>query len=209
MTFTLTVDDAAVRGMADRIDELASRALLRLSAIDAVNEVAVRVDKQARAAMNAGLNLTDAYVSSLMSISPAAPGSGKVARAQITALGKLTVLSHFPYRQLTQEAAGARGDPKRGIGAGLKQAGIAVEITRGLQKFVPHYFTMTLRRGAQAGETVGVFYRDSSGNLTHKYGPSPYSLFRHQINTHSAEYTDDLERTATARMADTITKALS
>ena len=57
--FNVKIDFDGADRLAGKIDALASRALLRLSAADAVNEVATRFDKQAKQGMNAGLNLSD------------------------------------------------------------------------------------------------------------------------------------------------------
>lgn len=195
---------------AERFDSLTDRALLRLRAVDVVNEVAVRFKGEAARGMNADLNLSDDYIASrLRLIQATAGGSGKV-RAEIVARGDLTILGHYPNAQLTQPARGrARGDAKRGIAPGRKQAGVAVEIKRGQASDQPKWFTMTLRRGLLAGEKVGVFVRTSAGPLKHIYGPSPYSLFRHQIEVLHDDLEADLQRTATARMADAIERTIT
>lgn len=207
-TFKLTANFEPAIRKADRLDEIARGAQLLVSAVDAVNDVARRVDAAARRAMNAGLNLSDDYVARKMQVFKATVQSRGVARAEIIARGDLTVLSHFPYAQLSEPARGrARGDPKRGIPPGRRPAGVAVEIRRGDAKAVPGWFTMTLRRGTAAGDKVGVFYRHSDGRIEHKYGPSPYSLFRFQVNQHIDEIEADLRETAAAGAAKILQKA--
>lgn len=205
--FAVTFDlNGPATALADRIDSLSSKALVRLSAVDAVNEVATRFEATARKAMNAGLNLSDQYVADRMSLQRAAG----TPRAEIVARGDLTILGRYPNAQLTTAARGkSRGDASRGIPAGRKAAGVAVEIRRGQAQAVDQWFTMRLRTGAQAGDKVGVFYRTGAGPLKHIYGPSPYSLFRYQINTNTDELTADLERTATARASAAVLKALA
>lgn len=195
--------------LADRIDSLSSRALLRLRAVDVVNEVTERFRGEAARGMNAGLNLSDEYIAQRMrTIAATASGQGSV-RAEIVTHGDLTILGHYPNAQMTRPARGkSRGDAKRGIPPGRVADGVAVEIKRGEASAQPKWFTMTLRRGVQAGDKVGVFVRTSTG-LKHIYGPSPYSLFRYQIEAHQNELADDLQRTAVARMADTIQRTLA
>lgn len=203
--FNVTIDFRGADVLAGKLDALVSRALLRLSAADAVNEVAVRFDKTAKQGMNAGLNLSDAYIATRMTIGKASSAGTGPVRAEIVTRGDLTILSHFPHAQLTQSAPRAKGDPKRGIAPGRKQAGIAAEITRGSAKAVDKWFTMTLRGSGK----VGVFFRPAGGKPVHKYGPSPYSLFRHQIEQGQDDLAEDLQRTAAEHAADTIRKGLT
>lgn len=210
-SFSMKVEFEGATKLADRFDALANKVLLRLSAADVVNEVATRFQALAKKEMNAGLNLSDEYIASRMRLQPATPGGAGAVRAEVEARGDLTVMSHFPYAQLSQpnRRPGGKGDAKRGIAPGRKQAGVATEIRVGGAVAVDHWFTMTLRRGRSSGEQVGVFYRNRAGQVTHKYGPSPYSLFRHQIETHQADVEEDLQRTAAGRMADAVQKALT
>lgn len=207
-SLSVKFDLAPIERMADRLENLQRKALVQLSAVDAVNEVALRFETEARKGMNAGLNLSDAYVMSKMQRFLAV---GTKAKATLVTRGDLTVLSHFPYTQLTTPTArgGGKGDPKRGIAPGLRAAGVSADIRKGDTQSVKWWFTMTLRRGRTAGEQVGVFYRNSSGQISHKYGPSPYSLFRYQVNAHSDELMLDLERTATAAASAAINRALT
>ena len=200
-SFKVAFDFKPAEVTAGRLERLATKALVRLSAVDAVNEVTTRFEGEARKGMNAGLNLSDQYVASKMSTTLA---TGTTARAQIVARGDLTILGRYPHAQLTAPAPhGRKGDASRGIAPGRKAAGVAVEIRRGAASAQPAWFTMRLRVGAQGGQNVGVFTRTSRG-LKHIYGPSPYSLFRYQINERTDALTDDLERTAAARAVDAL-----
>lgn len=203
--FNVKIDFDGADRLAGKIDALASRALLRLSAADAVNEVATRFDKQAKQGMNAGLNLSDDYVASRMRVERASPAGVGPVRAEVVTRGDLTILSHYPHVQLTQAAPRAKGDPKRGIPPGRKQAGIAAEIRKGGAVAVDKWFTMTLRGSGK----VGVFFRPAGRKPVHKYGPSPYSLFRHQIEVGQDALADDLQRTAAEHAADAIRKGLA
>lgn len=202
--FNLTIDLKAAEITADRLDALSNKALIRLSAVDAVNEVTVRFEAEARKGMNAGLNLSDPYIASKMSTRLAT----NTPRAEIVARGDLTILSRYPHAQLTAPAPrGRRGDAARGISSGRKAAGVAVEIKKGAATAQPKWFTMRLREGASAGANTGVFVRTSNG-LKHIYGPSPYSLFRYQINANTDALTEDLRRTAAAHAAEAVEGAL-
>lgn len=207
--FNVKIDFRPAEELASRVERVVSRALLRFSAAEAANDVAVRVDAQAKQRMNAGINLSDQYIRDRMTLVRAsATGSGAV-RAEIIAAGRLTILSRYPYARLTAPAPRAKGDPKRGIPAGSKQAGVAVEIVRGQAFEKAKWFTMTLRRGTQAGDSVGVFSRGEKGILEHMHGPSVYSLFRYQINQLQDEILDDLSSTTRARAQEALRKELS
>jgi hypothetical protein len=199
---TTKVDFSGATALASRLDALSDRALLQLSAIDAVNEVTLRVDAQARKAMNAGINLSDAYISSKTTVRLA---SGKSARAEITMGGDLTILGHYPYQQLRQAGTPLRKGPSRG----RRPSGVVIEIKRGEARYEPQWFTMRLREGTRSGDKVGVFVRTSAGGVKHIYGASPYSLFRYQIGAQEADWSDDLERTATQHAVDALKKALA
>lgn len=202
-SFTIKIDSAPVKAQATRIATLAESALLRLSAADAVNAVASRFDEIARAGMNANLKLTDEYIASRMRLTRAAATTKGVVRAEIVARGDLTIMGHYPNAQLRAEGTVTRANP--GGTRGRRPSGVAVEIKTGQAAVEPQWFLMRLRN---SGKT-GVFVRTTAGGgrPVHKYGPSPYSLFRHQIETRSDALADDLAATVTARAADTIERA--
>lgn len=197
----LSIDVREVDALARRLEALTPEAFGR-QALSIVNTVAASFDRQARAGANAGLNLSDGYIQSktdlILGTNPARP------RAEIVTRGDLTILGHYPYRQLHKPARNtrrvAKGDPKRGIPAGQKQAGIEVAIRRGDPAAREKWFTMTLRRGSAAGDKVGVFVRASSkgGKPKHIYGPSPYSLAAHQYRVLAPEFESELQRSAIA-----------
>ncbi len=199
---TVRFDFAPAHGAADRLESLARGALLRLSAVDAANEVVTRFDKQARRDMNAGLNLTDDYISSRVKVTRAtAAGNGPV-RADIVTRGDLTILGHYPVAQLRIPGTQLRQGPSRG----RRPSGVAVEIKRGQAEIEPQWFLMRLKNSGKTGAFVRT--TASGGKPVHKYGPSPYSLFRYQVNTHLEDINADLERTATRNAADAVRKAL-
>lgn len=207
--FNVKIDFTQADALGSKLDRVTQRALLRLSAADAVNEVATRFDAQAKKGMNAGVNLSDQYIRERMSLVPARAVGTQPVKAEIIAAGRLTILSRYPYAQLTTSAPRAKGDPKRGVPAGKKQAGVAVEIVRGQAFEKDKWFTMTLRRGREAGDNVGVFSRGEKGILEHMHGPSVYSLFRYQINQRQDDLFDDLAATGRASAEAVLRKELS
>lgn len=194
-SFSVTIDAEQLLAAAAKLDAITGPAL-NDALIEQVNVATREFDSSARAAMNAGINLSDAYVSSKMAVEPA-KGTPS---ASITAFGPgrpgragLTILGHYNPIVITTAAKGpAKGDPSRGVPAGQKAAGVLVEVTRGAPKPIPKAFTMTLRQGTRAGDKVGVFIREG-GKVRHLYGVSPYSLFRFQAEKQGPAWDDRLQ----------------
>lgn len=171
------------------VSEIAEQAA-RLAAIEnlsedvalirTLNAVVDDVYETARGRMNAGINLTDAYLQSKMAVVHATPARGL--RAEIIARGgrgDQSPLGRYFVGQATAPAPNAKGDPKRGIPGGRKRAGVNVEVSRGQVKTIKNAFTMPLRAGGQAGGNgIGVFTRSRYGVVRHRYGPAVYQLFR-------------------------------
>jgi hypothetical protein len=196
VSLTVRADFSPAERAAGQIAGLADGVLGRVAAAEAVNEVTTRWQPLFQRAMNAGLNLTDAYVASKMSSTPAtAVGTGAV-RAEIATRGDLTIIGHYPHQQL-REGNGRRG------------SGVRVEIKRGAAVIEPRWFLMRLRTGTEAGDREGLFVRTSAGRVKHLYGVSPYSLFRFQTNRLEGEMADDLAATAAARMGAAIDQRMS
>ncbi len=191
MSIAIRITTADLEAQADRLQRM-DAAALQEAATRAVNETVTKFEPAARHLMNLGINLTDAYVSSRMATVLAPLSANPV--ATITARGDLTILGHYSPVILSAPAPSgkrAKGDPKRGIPPGYKASGVSVEVTRGERKDIPGAFTMTLRRGLDAGEQVGVFLREG-GNLKHLYGVAPYSLFRATIDAQQQIIGDQL-----------------
>lgn len=202
---SIVIDIEALRHLASRVDSLTVRGVLGLAAVDAVNAVARRADTSLRRGENRDINLTDAYIEARTTLVPALT----LPTATITTWGDLTILGHYPRRQLTQAASKrAKGDPSRGIAAGTKQAGLQVSIRRSAAVSEPRWFTMRLREGSASGSKTGVFVRDGDKKVRHIHGPSPYSLFRHQVGAQESAVKDDLTRSAVAAVADRVEKTL-
>lgn len=204
-SFSVKFDLAPAAKLADQIERVASTSFLRLSAAQAVNEVALRFDVKAKREMNRGLNLSDDYIDRRMQLTRATPGGTGAVRAEIVTRGDLTILGHYPHAQLRQAGTPLRKGPSRG----RRPSGVAVEIRKGQAQIQPQWFTMRLRAGTQAGDKVGVFVRTSDGKKKHIYGVSPYSLFRFQVDVGQDELTADLGQTATGLAAEAVRKALT
>lgn len=197
MSIRLRVSFDPANELARKIDNAAAGIRSRIGAVEAVNAVSSRAEKSLRAGMNQGLNLSDAYVASRMTRTPAeVTGKGPVV-ATVTADGRPTIISHYPYQQLR-----TRGDQGR-------SAGVATEVRKGGAKFVAQWFTMRLRLPEASGGKFGLFYRGSSGKAKHLYGPAPYSLFRFQIGAQEADILDDLERSGLAAFEGSLKDALA
>lgn len=196
MSLRVRVSFEPAEALARKIDSAAAGMRSRIDAVAAVNAVATRAEKSLKEGMNHGLNLSDAYVASRVTSKRAElAGKGAVV-ASVTADGRSTIISHYPFQQLR-----TRGDQGRGIG-------VATEIRKGGAQFVPHWFTMRLKLPEASGEKIGLFYRNRDGKVKHKYGPAPYSLFRFQVDAQEPQILDDLERTGLEAFESTLSEAL-
>jgi hypothetical protein len=196
--FAVRIDAEQVLGLAARLDAVTGERLDR-ALIPVVNEVRARFDTRARRAMNAGIALSDQYVSSKMSVEPAVSAPS----TSITTAGPgrpnregLVILGHY--------------NPKPISGRLARPGGVRIEATRGApRELTRNTFIMRLKRGAQAGDKLGVFERvgrDGPGKRgwKHLYGVAPYSLFRFQVDKGADDLADDLQRTALAAVSDAI-----
>ena len=175
-----------------RVDDLT----LDKSMVAELNEIVDEVYETARGRMNAGINLTDAYLQSRMTVIHATPERGL--RAEIVARGgqaEQTPLGRYYVGPNTVAAPRAKGDPSRGIAPGQKRAGVKVEVSRGAPKTITNAFTMPLRVGDTAGGNgIGIFTRSKYGLVQHRYGPAVYQLFRVAAGELEDSVGDKLER---------------
>lgn len=195
--FSLEVDVSELASVGEGLARLGSKGLAGIAAA-AVNEVVLRFDEAQRAAQIADINLPRSYVDAKTSRTLATDAE---ARATITTQGDLTVMDRYPLQVLKDPS---RLD-RRGHPLGARQAGVRVAIKPSSPVEEHQWFTMRLKNG----NGTGVFVRTSAGKLKHLYGPSPYSLFRHQINVGEPALLDDLEATGAQALADAIEKAVS
>lgn len=197
----------AMPSLADRLGRI-SGSVIGLAARDSVNEVITRFEREATAGMTANIGLEPVYVRSKTDLRLAE--STVNPKAEMVTRGDLTILGRFPTQQLTQSAPRAKGDPKRGIAPGRKQAGVRVAIRRSAPVSVDKWFTMRLRAGNGPGENTGVFVRATGRDKPkHIYGPAPYSLFRHQRDLRAPDVETDLADTTMRTIVDRVEKALA
>ena len=175
--FSVNVSD--VEEQAERLAQIENLSK-DVAMIRTLNAVVDDVYETARGRMNAGINLTDAYLQSKMAVVHASPDRGL--RAEIIARGgrdDQSPLGRYYAGQATVAAPRAKGDPSRGIAGGSKRAGVKVEVSRGKVSVLKNAFTMPLRAGSTAGGNgIGIFTRSRYGVVRHRYGPAVYQLFR-------------------------------
>lgn len=179
-------------------------------ALQAVNAVTTEFQESAIRGEIRNINLTDAYVRSKTDLRLG--NNVFKPRAEITTRGDLTVLGRFPgtvwYRQ--------PGAPRRaGPVKGRRSAGVYANVTNTDRLDQPQWFLMRLRN---QGGLMGAFVRDDtvaprgtrdgSAGKRHIYGPSPYQLFRKQIDLQGPQLEDDLERTAAATILADIERSV-
>ena len=171
------VDSADIASVAERLTGMSAGLSTSAAMVTALNEVVDAVYVTARSRMNSGINLADAYLQSKMQVQHASSGNLSASIfASGSEKGDQSPLGRYFTSQNVVAAAKAKGDPKRGIAPGFKQAGVSVEVLRGASKPVMggKAFTMTLK----SGNGTGIFVRTKYGQVRHLYGPAVYQLFR-------------------------------
>ncbi|AXY83372.1 hypothetical protein [Acidovorax phage ACPWH] len=210
--FALQIDASKVEELSGRLSEISGYEIGKAS-VGALNEVVDRTYELARDRMTAGINLDDAYLRRRMSVEHATSSRPEASITASGARGAMTTLGRYsPNPVLVNTKTGkGKGNPRLGIPAGQKQAGVTVEVIRGQRNdgFVPRGFLLPLRRGAEdGGNGFGVFARTRDGKLRHRYGPSVYQLFAYQAARFTDEVTDDLEATLVERVAQAVQKEI-
>lgn len=204
MAFSFKIDIRGVEALADRL-ERADAQTISDGAANVVNEVAQQIESETQKGIFGRVNLTGAYVKSKYDLTLASNDVNP--RAEITVGGDLTILGRYNPVTLVQPGAQRRAGPV----AGRRSAGVRVEIGKGRPVTEPQWFVMRLRSGTQAGDRYGVFVRTSAsgGKPQHIYGPSPYSLFRQQVDFRTVEFERALETTVVQRFGSNLERALS
>lgn len=155
----------------------------KAAAYRAANAVAAKVVTQAKREISAQINLTQRYIAEQTRTTKA---SSRNPVAEIRMRMRAVTLARFAAKQVTRVARRAKGDARRGIPAGRKQAGVGVKVNRqGGRRIMPGAFLIPLRAGRVAGGNgFGVFTRTGKGRdaIKHHYGPSPDQLFRRWIS---------------------------
>lgn len=203
--FSINIDAVAIDGVANTLADYGNQVLGR-SSLQAVNEVTQRAYIEARAKMNRGINLTDAYLQSKMEFRAASNAVRPI--ASIIANGDLTNLISYRPKQLSTvvrftnatirpfvgkfgenpRKPGTKlpwklrtGAPALGIPVDRKQAGQTVEVTTGAPKVISYAFV--IRAHGQA--FVATRRKDDhhgKGKVVARTGPSVYQLFRYALD---------------------------
>lgn len=173
--------------------------ILRRAAIAAANDAAKSLMTQAVRDLSQRYNLPASYIKDKIEFRPA----GEDGVAIVAARKRDTPLSRFDSRQHTAPAPRAKGDPRRKIQKGRKQAGISVKVKRNeARDLLREAFYLPLRAGnAAGGNGLGMFERRSNGTLRHMPGPSPYQTLEWWANAHRPEIPARLAKALQARLA--------
>lgn len=220
MSTSITIDVRKVEDLAKRLGSIGQERIGR-GALAAVNEVTIEFKEKAIRGEIANINLTDAYVRGKTDMKLASTAVRP--RAEIVTAGDLTVLGRFPgtvwYRQ---PGAQRRAGPVKG----RRSAGVYANITDTDRINEPQWFLMRLKnqtslmgafvrsdkiapkndRGPGLGDAGR--RRDGKSGKRHIYGPSPYQLFRKQIDVQGPQLMDDLEATAVRKILGEVEEVL-
>lgn len=126
-----------------------------------VNEAAAQAAQQAANDISQRYTLSAAYVREKLIVHPAKTTANAAVVAKKDTFNK----ARYAATQITAPAPGAKGDPRRGIPAGRKQAGVSAKILRaGSRKVVRGEFLLPRQRGfgsnaISGGLGMGVFSR--------------------------------------------------
>lgn len=211
-----------VEGLADRLSRVDGRRL-GIVAVDAVNEVTTEFQNKSIKGGLENINLSEDYFRGKMKLSLAANGGRP--RAEILTYGDLTVLGRFGGTvSYVQPGAPRRAGPVKG----RRSAGAYANVENSTRIDEPQMFLMTLRgqstlkgafqrrselkgkgkndRGPGLGDKGR--RRDGAYGKVHIYGPSPYSLFRKQIDVQGPQLRRDLESTAVRNLIGEIERVI-
>lgn len=191
----ITIDAAAITALSARFEQLDAAAFGEL-AVASVNDTADAVYELVVPRMTGVINLSPDYVRDRMEVQHAT--SADNARATIVASYRknyMTSLARYQPRQVvvaTRSGKG-KGDASRGIAAGMKAAGVSVEVTRGARKMVDSGRSFLIK--LNNGNGFGVATRHGAGrdNYRVRHGPSVYQLFKVAAEVVVPEATDMLE----------------
>lgn len=176
--FKVAIDITKVKGLSDRLSELDAQAF-RQAATLAVNQSADDVYQLVRPRMAAAVNLSEQYIGERIEVKHSS-GSSRI-EASIVAKGSkptMTQLARYNPKQITTPAKRAKGDARRGILPGTKQAGVSVEVIRGQPKIMPGAFLIPLNNSNGWGVATRIKGRTDRKGYKVRYGPSVYQLFR-------------------------------
>jgi hypothetical protein len=210
-SFKYKIDIEPLKQFGERLGSI-SESQIGQATVEALNTITEGLYELGRDRMIKNINLDDSYVKGKMELTKATVGNPT---SSVRADGRDTVLGRFDAKPVTAStvspAGKLKGNPRLGIPAGRKQAGVTVRVQRDQvnSDFVPRGFLLPLRAGnVDGGNGLGVFARSRDGTLKHRYGPSPYQLFRKQIPDLLNEADEAFEIEATDRVGELLRKAL-
>lgn len=216
-TFRVQVDVSDIEGLADDLARLSGEDINRVTAL-AINKTAEWVDEESHALMLGGINMEPAYAKAFRDVDPANPAKLK---ATVGTRANATQLSRFDAKPVAVAAKSPikklKGNPALGISRGQKQGGVTVEVTRGARKQIKrdNVFLNPGIRDSQGNplvmERLSGSTRSGKDVLVRRLGPSPYQLFKHQLNNDEfvEKVNDYLERQLVELVGDAIEKAVS
>ncbi|MBE0454838.1 MAG: phage tail protein [Roseovarius sp.] len=151
------------------------RGAMEKASFRAVNRIASKTRTAASKGIRSQVRLPASYVNENLKVTKKA--NSKNPTATISARVRPTRLARYGAKQMTKAAPRARGDSRRGIGAGRKQGGVSVHVSRQRSRAkMGKAFLIPLKNT----DMFGVFVRMGPGqkNIKHLYGPSVDQLFR-------------------------------
>lgn len=137
------------------------------AAIRTLNKVGAKVATTASKDIRSRYALPASYLNKHLVLKKAT--TGKI-EAVIKAEKRPVLLSRYAAKQMTKAAKVAKGDQRRGIPAGRKQAGVSFKILRaGGRKRESKFFLLPLRSGlSDGGNGFGVAVRQGTGRNNYK-----------------------------------------
>ena len=151
------------------------RGAMEKASFRAVNRVASKTRTAASKGIRSQVRLPASYVNENLKVTKKA--NSKNPTATISARVRPTRLARYSAKQMTKAAPRARGDSRRGIGAGRKQGGVSVHVSRQRSRAkMGKAFLIPLKNT----DMMGVFLRIGPGkdDIEHRYAPSVDQLFR-------------------------------
>lgn len=176
MSFSVSIEGLdAIRTQFANAPQAVERAAMR-----SINAVAAKLRTQASKDIRQRYALTATYLNKHLTLKRASTSNKDAA---ITAEKRPTLLSRYGASQLTKAAKQAKGDARRGIPVGRKQAGVSFKVLRaGGRKREGKFFMLPLRAGLTGGGNGwGVAVRTGAGRNQYKvlYTISVDQAFKH------------------------------
>ena len=172
--------------------------------IGAANDAAETIMTRAPQDITNRYNLPASYIKARFTLRKAKAMGDE---AIIGARKRGTGLERFAAQQETVAAPRAKGDPRRGIAAGRKQAGASAQVLRqGGRKTTGKAFFMPLKRGGEAGGSgMGLCIRNGE-KFDRLYSGSPHHSYRYCTKQNNPAISNLLAKAFAARIAQQLRK---